>query len=101
MINRADRTISVKLPADLKTWRRPLGTNTTHEAAEAIWNVLGPFFAERGYTLWQHANFYLTCAGDDDVVANGYMYASVYRAVGEMTGGIRGVLSFEYNVSTS
>ena len=100
MINRADRTISVKLPADLKTWRRPLGIDSTHEAAEAIWKVLGPFFAERGYTLWQHDYFYLTSAGDDNLVANGYMYASVYRAVGEMTGGIQGVLSFQYSVGT-
>ena len=100
MINRADRTISVKLPADLKTWRRPLGIDSTHEAAEAIWKFLGPFFAERGYTLWQHDYFYLTSAGDDNLVANGYMYASVYRAVGEMTGGIQGVLSFQYSVGT-
>ncbi len=72
----------------------------THEPAEAIWKVLGPFFAERGYTLWQHDYYFMTSASQEDVVSNGYMYASVYRASEEMSGGIQGVLSYQYHVST-
>ena len=72
----------------------------THEPAEAIWKVLGPFFAERGYTLWQHCYFFMTTASKRDVVPNGYMYASPYRAFEKMSGSIQGVLAFEYRVSS-
>nr|VWP02102.1 Putative mitochondrial inner membrane protein 1 [Ganoderma boninense] len=63
-----------KLPADLETWRGLSGTGSEH--AEAIWRILGPFFADRGYTLWPHGHISMTTASVDDVSANGYMYAA-------------------------
>ncbi|PIL28154.1 hypothetical protein GSI_09691 [Ganoderma sinense ZZ0214-1] len=93
----AHGTNSSQLPADLKTWRGPLGKDRDFEPAEAIWKILRPFFAKRGYTLWQHEWFFMTTASGNDAVANGYMYASVFRDSNEMAGGIQGVLSFQYN----
>ena len=67
---------------------------------EAIWKILGPFFAERGYTLWPHQYSFMTAASEDGVVQNGYMYATPFRAYEEMSGSIQGVLAFEYRVSS-
>ncbi|PIL24527.1 hypothetical protein GSI_14283 [Ganoderma sinense ZZ0214-1] len=91
-----DGIVYVKLPTDLKTWRGVAGKDRTNEPAEAIWKALEPFFAERGYTLWQHCYFFMTAMPKGGVVPNGYMYASPFRAYEELSGSIQGALSFEY-----
>ncbi|PIL28175.1 hypothetical protein GSI_09712 [Ganoderma sinense ZZ0214-1] len=88
--------IRKQLPTDLKTWRGPSGRDKTRAPIEAIWKVLGPFFAERGYTLWPYQYLSVTAEYEDGVVANGYMYATPFRADTESSGSIPGVLSYEY-----
>ncbi|PIL28177.1 hypothetical protein GSI_09714 [Ganoderma sinense ZZ0214-1] len=85
-----------QLPADLKSWRGPSGRDRSNEPAEAIWKLLAPFFAERGYTLWQHSYFFMTASSEDGVVPNGYMHATPHRAFEIYSGSIRGALSYEY-----
>ncbi|PIL28181.1 hypothetical protein GSI_09718 [Ganoderma sinense ZZ0214-1] len=85
-----------QLPADLKTWRGPAGLDRHYEPVEAIWKVLEPFFAERGYTLWQHRDFFMTAVSRGGAVSNGFMYATPHRAYEKLSGSIQRVLSYEY-----
>nr|VWO99831.1 N/A [Ganoderma boninense] len=85
-----------QLPADLKTWRGPSGKDRSNEPAEAIWKLLDPFFAERGYTLWHHCYFFMTAGPQCGVVPNGYMHATPHRAFERYSGSIQGALSYEY-----
>ncbi|KAM5532920.1 hypothetical protein V8D89_013386 [Ganoderma adspersum] len=85
-----------QLPPDLKSWRGASGKDRSYEPVEAIWNLLAPFFAERGYTLWQHSYFFLTFGTKGDVVPNGYMYATPHRAFENLSGSIQGALAYEY-----
>ncbi|PIL28179.1 hypothetical protein GSI_09716 [Ganoderma sinense ZZ0214-1] len=85
-----------QLPADLKTWRGPAGLDRHYEPAEAIWKALEPFFAERGYALWQHRDFFMTAVSRGGAVSNGFMYATPHRAHEKLSGSIQRVLSYEY-----
>ncbi|PIL28155.1 hypothetical protein GSI_09692 [Ganoderma sinense ZZ0214-1] len=85
--------IRKQLPTDLGTWRGPFDMHGS-DHTEAIWEALGPFFADRGYTLWPHGHIFITTASEDDMVVNGYMYAGPHRAQSEeMWGSIHGVVS--------
>ncbi|PIL28176.1 hypothetical protein GSI_09713 [Ganoderma sinense ZZ0214-1] len=86
-----------QLPTDLETWRVPLHADAS-EHTEAIWKMLSPFFAERGYTLWPHGHNYMSTASVDDVSANGYMYTvSPYRSESsdKSWDSMQGILSYE------
>ena len=99
-MHRTDDIIFAKLPADLKTWRGPSGLDRHYEPTEAIWKLLEPFFAERGYTLWQHRDFFMTAVSRGGSVSNRFMYATPHRAYEKLSGSILKVLSFEYQVSS-
>ena len=93
---------SIKLPTDLATWRGPVGLS---EHAEKIWEILEPFFEDRGYALWPYGQHYHTIASEDDAVQNGYMYVSPHRtsdaALEELSGSVEDVLSYKCMVSSS
>nr|VWO99832.1 Uncharacterized protein [Ganoderma boninense] len=63
---------------------------------EAIWKVLAPFFADRGYTLWPNGHISMSTSSVDDVSANGYMYdASPFHESDKSWDSLRPILSYK------
>ncbi|KAI0672670.1 hypothetical protein C8Q78DRAFT_672709 [Trametes maxima] len=96
------RPIRERLPLTLSSWRLPPAEYGGFETAgEAIWELLRPFFNERGYTLWRRE---FACIfgpeGDGDSedtgeYSSGFGYATSHRGLGPGVGSVNDLFAFE------